>query len=64
MKIPFEFNVCKMATEYGWFYVLPSIEVKHKYWYLWQVLFSWGYWAFMLDICRKDWRGNNEKEED
>ena len=43
-----------MSTEHGWWYILPSIEVKHKYWYLWQVLFSWGKWAVMLDICKQD----------
>ncbi len=44
-----------MVPEDEWWYILPSIEIKHKYWYLWQVLFSWGKWCLEIDICRKDW---------
>lgn len=50
-----------MAPEYGWWYILPSIELKHKYWYLWQILLSWGKWCLEIDICRDDW--NKDKEE-
>jgi len=34
-------SINKMTPEYGWWYILPSIEIKHKYWYLWQILLSW-----------------------
>ena len=50
-----------MAPEYGWWYILPSIELKHKYLYLWQVLLSWGKWFLEIDICRDD--RNKDKEE-
>ena len=26
---------------YEWIYILPSIEYRHKYWYLWEFSFSW-----------------------
>ena len=48
-------TINKMSTELGWWYILPSIEVKHKYWYLWQILLSWGKWAIMIELCREDW---------
>lgn len=55
-------NISKMAPEYGWWYILPSVEVKHKYWYLWQILLSWGKWAIMIELCRKDWNKNIDGE--
>ena len=54
-------NICKMAPEYGWWYILPSIEVKHKYWYLWQILLSWGKLCLEIDICRDDWNKDTEE---
>ena len=56
MKYKLSLNL--MAPEHGWWYILPSIEIKHKYWYLWQLLFSWGKWAVMLDIWDKNWNKN------
>lgn len=50
-----------MAPEYGWWYILPSIEVKHKYWYLCQILLSWGKWCLEIDICRDGWNKDMEK---
>ena len=37
---------------YGWVYILLSIEVQHKYWYLWRVSFSWLKWNLTLCIIR------------
>lgn len=42
-----------------WLYLLPSVEFKHKYWYLWQFMFSWFNKGFIIDICRKDWNKYN-----
>ena len=50
-----------MAPEYGWWYILPSIEVKHKYWYIWQILLSWGRWCLEIDIIRE---GKDENEDE
>lgn len=41
--------------QYGWFYLLPSIEVQHKYWYVWRVAFSWLKWSYAICIIREEW---------
>lgn len=46
---------------YGWRYVLPSIEYRHKYWYSWEISLSWWKWSVVCEFCRSDW--NKEKEE-
>ena len=38
--------------QYEWIYILPSIEVQHKYWYLWRVSFSWLKWNLTLCIVK------------
>lgn len=45
--------------QYGWIYILPSIEVQHKYWYLWRVSFSWLKWSALFNIVREDWNKYN-----
>ena len=35
---------------YDWFYVLPSIEIKHKYSYLWTISLSWLKWNYTFEI--------------
>jgi hypothetical protein len=37
-------------TEYDWLYILPSLEYKHKAWYIWQFVFSWLKWSFSIEI--------------
>ena len=36
--------------EYDWLYILPSLEYKHKAWYIWQFMFSWLKWSFSMEI--------------
>lgn len=43
------------VDQYGWFYVLPSIEVQHKYWYLWRITFSWLKWSCTICIMKDGW---------
>ena len=34
---------------------LPSLYIRHKYWYYWQFYFDWFGHAFYIDITRTDW---------
>ena len=43
------------VDQYGWFYVLPSIEVQHKYWYLWRITFSWLKWSCTICAIKDGW---------
>ena len=43
------------VDQYGWFYVLPSIEVQHKYWYLWRITFSWLKLSCTICIIKDGW---------
>lgn len=48
----------RIYTEtYDWIYLLPSIEIQHKYSYLWAISFSWLKWNYTLEI-------DNFKESD
>lgn len=40
--------------QYGWIYILPSIEVQHKYWYLWRIAFSWLKWNYTISIIKNN----------
>jgi len=47
---------CYLATvDYGWRYITPSIEYRHKYWYYWEISLSWWKWSVVIGFCRKDW---------
>ena len=46
----FEILFNKSKTEYDWWYILPSLEYKHKAWYIWQFMFSWLRWSFLMEI--------------
>lgn len=39
--------------QFGWIYILPSIEVQHKYYYLWRISFSWLKWNLTLTVIKK-----------
>lgn len=43
-------NVTKSYETYDWFYILPSIEIRHKYWYLWEINLSWLKWNRRYEI--------------
>ena len=45
---------------FGLIYFIPTIEYRHKYWYLWEISFLFLHWHFNIEICRKDW---NEKRK-
>ena len=54
MKIG-KYNIEKEDVyQYGWVYILPSIEVQHKYWYLWRVSFSWLKWNYTISIIKNN----------
>lgn len=54
MKIG-KYNIEKEDVyQYGWVYILPSIEVQHKYWYLWRVSFSWLKWNCTICIIKDE----------
>lgn len=42
--------------QFGWIYILPSIEVQHKYWYLWRVSLSWLKWNYTISIINQHWK--------
>ena len=47
---------CYIANvDYGWKYIIPSIEYRHKYWYLWEIAISWWKKSIVIELCRKDW---------
>lgn len=48
-------------VDFGWRYVLPSVEYRHKYWYMWEISISWWKWSVVCELCRKDWRKGNEE---
>lgn len=51
MKIgKYEILFNKYNVEYDWLYILPSLEYKHKAWYIWQFMFSWLKWSFSIEI--------------
>lgn len=39
--------------QFGWIYILPSIEVQHKYYYLWRISFSWLKWNLTFTVIEK-----------
>ena len=54
MKIG-KYNIEKEDVyQYGWVYILPSIEVQHKYWYLWRISFSWLKWNCTICIIKNE----------
>lgn len=44
------------VDQYGWIYLLPSIEVQHKYWYLWRITFSWLKLSCTICIIKDRWK--------
>ena len=47
------------SIDYGWIYIIPSIEYRHKYWYLWEISFSWLKKSIVIQLCRNDWNKND-----
>lgn len=55
MKL-FNYSINKEDVEsFGWFYILPSIEIQHKYWYLYRIAFSWLKWNLTISFIHKNW---------
>lgn len=40
---------------YDWISILPNIEVRHKYWYLYEIQFSWFNLYLRIEICNINW---------
>ena len=47
-------NVTDCYT-YDYLYFIPTIEYRHKYWYLWDISLLFLDWHFNIEICREDW---------
>ena len=47
------------TVDCGWRYIIPSIEYRHRYWYLWEISISWWKKSIVIELCRKDWNKNN-----
>ena len=46
--------VCYIAgVDYGWKYIIPSIEYRHKYWYLWEIAISWWTKSVVIALGKK-----------
>lgn len=43
------------SSDYGWTNILPSIEYRHKYWYMWEFEFKFLKWSKRIEITRSDW---------
>lgn len=37
---------------YGWTPILPNLEIRHKYPYLWEIQFSWFNYYKRIQICK------------
>lgn len=48
-------DVFDKSSTYGWSNILPSIEYRHKYYYLWELEFKFLKWSKRIEITRKDW---------
>jgi hypothetical protein len=48
---------------YGWLYLIPNIEFRHKYWYMWEFEFYFWKWNKRLQITRTDWDKHPERDE-
>lgn len=49
--------------EYGWLHLLPTIEYRHKYWYMWELEFHFCKWQKRIEVCRTDWNEHQKKDE-
>lgn len=49
--------------DYGWIYLIPSIEFRHKYWYMWEFEFYLWKWTKRIQITRTDWDKHSNRDE-
>lgn len=64
MKI-WKLGIRNTTSDYGTFglrYLLPTIEYRHKYWYLWEINFLFLHWHFNFEICHEDWNKYEENK--
>lgn len=43
------------TSKYGWTNLLPTIEYRHKYWYMWEIETKFLKWSKRVEITRADW---------
>ena len=48
---------------YGWLHLMPTIEFRHKYWYMWEFNFKFWKWNKRIEITHVDWDKYPEKDE-
>ena len=51
-----DFSIYKIVDSYDYYTIIPTIEIRHKYWYLWYVDFCFLRRGIRIEICRKDWK--------
>ena len=49
--------------DFGWINILPSIEYRHKYWYMWEFEFMWWKSSKRIQITRTDWNKHQDRDE-
>lgn len=49
-------------NDYGWLYLIPSIEFRHKYWYMWEIEFYFWKWNKRIEITRTDWQDHEDRD--
>jgi len=47
--------------KYGWLHLMPTIEYRHKYWYMWEFEFIFWKWWKKIQITRTDWDKQTNK---
>lgn len=47
------------SSDYNWVNILPSIEYRHKYWYMWEIELKFLKWSKRIEIARTDWNKVN-----
>jgi hypothetical protein len=59
----FNLEITNTTSEYcsfGLIYLIPTIEYRHKYWYLWEISLLFLKYHFNIQILRSDWNGEEQ----
>ena len=58
---PCSVGVNIVTDAYDYWYLIPTISVCKKYWYLWYLDFTFLKWSIRFEFCRKDWNAYEEE---
>lgn len=56
-------NDFQKNADYGWRNLFPTIEYRHKFWYMWEFEFMFWKWSKRIEITRTDWDKHPERDE-